>query len=68
MTKKEQIGQFLITVFGNSPKTRFKRILITLIIVLIAVMMLLNLSCKIDIGPVHLEWNPAADIKINKEL
>jgi uncharacterized membrane-anchored protein len=54
-------------IFGANPKTRFRRILLTLIIVFAFVMGFLNLSCGIDKGGNwYIKWTPGAKIEVSK--
>lgn len=63
----KQTIEILNYIFGTNPKTRFKRILITLIVIFIFIMGFLNLSCGISkTNGFYLMWSPGAEIKISR--
>ena len=61
------IIQILNYIFGNNQKQRFKRIIITLIVIMVFVMGFLNVSCGVDKrGDWYIKWQPGAKVEINK--
>lgn len=58
----KKLENILIFLYGKNKRTRFIRIMITLVVVALVVMMLLGVS--IDLGPIQIK--PVADININK--
>lgn len=62
MKAKEIINMF----FGKQPKVRYVRA-ITLLIILVACFTLIqNVGCGVKDGKFWFEWQPAAEIKIEK--
>lgn len=54
-------------IFGANPKMRFKRILLTLVIIILSVMAFLNVSCGVDKkGDWYIRWSPGAKVEISR--
>jgi len=62
----KKIKNMLIFIFGKQVNTRYERIIILVCIIIISFMVAQNLSCEFNIGNFKFNWNPAAEIKINK--
>jgi hypothetical protein len=63
----EKVKIILNYVFGTNQKIRFKRILLTLVIILLASMAFLNISCGVDkVGNWYIKWQPGAKIEISR--
>ena len=58
---KENVKNTFIFFLGNTPKKRFTRIVILLILIMLS----LNLRIGCKEGKVFFEWMPAAEIKVN---
>jgi hypothetical protein len=63
----EKVIAILNYIFGTNSKVRFKRILLTLVIILLASMAFLNISCGVDkSGNWFIRWSPGAKIEISR--
>ena len=63
----DRVVTILNYIFGANPGVRFKRILLTLIIIMVFVMGFLNLTCGVSkTRGWYIMWAPGAEIKINK--
>lgn len=63
----DKIIAVLNYIFGTNPKTRFRRIIMTLAMIMIFVMGFLNLRCGvIKTSGFYIMWSPGAEIKINR--
>jgi len=59
------LKDILTFMFGASPKQRYRRMCLFLIIIFIGIMLIQNLGYNKKDG---FSWRPAAEININKEI
>ena len=53
----KKIATYIIdSFFGKNPKTRFKRLIILLIVILVSIMMFFNLNVEVKKGNVGCSW------------
>jgi len=63
MRKIIQIAEF---IFGKNAKTRYKRIIILLIVIVCSIILIQNISFGIGPDGFYFNWGPAAKIEIKK--
>lgn len=66
MSKK--VTKWFGMIFGTRPKIVFKRVMIVLSTIIIAIILIQNISCGYNKEGFYFKWGPAARIEVKKEL
>ena len=61
----ENLKSVMTFIFGSNQKDRFHRITIFILLIVVAINLILNISCGVNSdGKFYFQWKPAADINI----
>jgi hypothetical protein len=61
------IKNLLDYIFGTNQKQRFKRLILTIILIVLAINLILNITCGASSdGKIYFQWKPAATIEVKK--